>query len=98
MNQLELNLDQLPTQIIKPMVNEICVGHLSDMPDAICWDDWVDDQYPQDYDADYLAEIAKEIAWEHLTSSGLDRCSANHHVYGFCSDADIMDCCDGGEE
>ena len=86
---------QTATQRIKPMVNELCYGLLSDLPDLIRWDYWVDDE--TNYSDKDLASLAKDIAWEQLTSSGLDRCSANHHIYGYCNDYDIMDCCDGDE-
>ena len=96
MQQLELPF-KTATQRIEPMVNELCYGLLSDLPDLIRWDDWVDDKYSDDYSDEYLADLAKDIAWEQLTESGLDRCSANHHIYGYCSDAEIYDCCEGDE-
>jgi len=96
MQQLELPF-KTATQRIEPMVNELCYGLLSDLPDLIRWDDWVDDKYSNDYSDEYLADLAKDIAWEQLTNSGLDRCSANNHIYGYCSDAEIYDCCEGDE-
>ena len=96
MQQLELPF-KTATQRIKPMVNELCYGLLSDLPDLIRWDDWVDDEHSNDYSDENLARLAKDIAWEQLTNSGLDRCSANNHIYGYCSDAEIYDCCEGDE-
>jgi hypothetical protein len=96
MQQLELPF-KTATQRIKPMVNKLCYSMLDELPDLICWDDWVDDECSNDYSDKELVSLAKDIAWEQLTESGLDRCSANHHIYGYCGDAEIYDCCDGGE-
>ena len=42
--------------------------YIDDMPDVICWDDWVD----EDMKDEEIKETAQDVAWEILDNAGLD--------------------------
>ena len=52
--------------------------YIDDMPDIICWDDWVD----EDMKDEEIKETAHDVAWEILDNAGLDMDANNQICYG----------------
>jgi hypothetical protein len=52
--------------------------YIDDMPDIICWDDWVD----EDMKDEEIKETAQDVAWEILDNAGLDMDANNQICYG----------------
>ena len=48
-----------------------------DLPDTVCFDDWVSD----DWDDDQIKSVAPDIVWEMLDNSGMDRDLVNSICY-----------------
>jgi len=51
---------------------------LLDLPDIICWDDWVD----EGMNDKEIKETAQDVAWEILDNAGLDMDTNNQICYG----------------
>ena len=51
---------------------------LLDLPDIICWDDWVD----KGMNDKEIKETAQDVAWEILDNAGLDMDTNNQICYG----------------
>ena len=50
---------------------------IHDLPDTVCFDDWVSD----DWDDDQIKSVAPDIVWEMLDNSGMDRDLVNSICY-----------------
>ena len=48
-----------------------------DLPDIVCWEDWVD----EDMDDEEIKRTARDVAWEIFDNAGMDRDTNNQICY-----------------